>query len=87
MSPTNDYINDKSGACRLRYVPKRDVFQVHTENYGAFEGSLKEIWQKMHWDLEIENKEIRYALAEMERNKHNVAEFGIFGSFLFTKKD
>lgn len=86
MSPTSDF-NNFSGALRLRYVPKRDVFQIHSSNRGAFEGSLKEVWQKMHWDFEIDNKEIRYALAEMERKSHNVADFGIFGSFLFTTKN
>jgi hypothetical protein len=69
---------------RLRYVPERDVFQFHAGKYGAWEGDLREVWQKMHWDFEIENKEVRLALSEMEKNRHLVADFGIFGTFICT---
>ena len=61
-----------------------DTFQIHSAKHGAFEGDLRSIWQKMHWDFEVENKEIRMALSEMQKNDHTVAHFGIFGSFIFT---
>ncbi len=72
---------------RLRYVPERDAYQIHSDNDGAFEGPLRLIWQKMHWEFEIANSEIRYALEEMANKGHNVANFGIFGTFIFTQKD
>ena len=72
---------------RLRYVPGKDLYQIHSGEHGAFEGPLRLIWQKMVWEFEIENSEIRYALSEMADKGHNVANFGIFGGFLFTTKD
>lgn len=53
---------------------------------GEFNGDLVYVWQIMNWEFEISNSEIRYALEEMKKNKHNVAEFGMFGSFMFTLK-
>jgi len=70
---------------RLRYIPEKDLYQIHSAE-GAFEGQLVHIWQKMNWEYEIENKEIRYALDEMVKNDHDVANFGIFKSFLFTEE-
>lgn len=77
----------KSGASgyRLRYVPETDLYQIHSE-HGAFEGPLVQIWQKMVWEYEFENKEIRMALDEMMKNDHDVANFGIFKSFIFTQE-
>lgn len=72
---------------RLRYVPETDMYQIHSGEHGAFEGPLRSIWQKMHWDFEIANSEVRYALEEMANKGHNVANFGIFGTFIFTQKD
>lgn len=72
---------------RLRYIPERDVYQIHSDNDGAFEGPLRLIWQKMNWEFEIANSEIRYALEEMANKGHNVANFGIFRTFIFTQKD
>lgn len=79
-----DFNKKDSCGFRLRYVPERDVWQLHAGNHGAWEGQLKEVWQKMHWDFEIENKEVRLALSEMDKNLHFVADFGIFGSFICT---
>ena len=69
---------------KLKFVPERDSWQFHAGKYGAWEGQLREIWQKMHWDFEIENREVRVALSEMQKNKHFVADFGIFGTFICT---
>jgi len=71
---------------RLRYVSERDAYQFHVGGGPAFEGSLRDIWQKMHFDYEFANSEIRMALSLMEENKHTVANFGIFGGFLFTSE-
>ena len=77
--------NDKNRTgYRLRYIFKKDRFQLHAGKYGAWEGQLREIWQKMNWDFEIANSEIRMALFEMEKNRHFVADFGIFGTFICT---
>ena len=54
--------------------------------HGVYEGSLIQVWQKMNWDYKIHNSEVRLALREMEKNRHSVAEFGIFGSFILTKR-
>lgn len=53
---------------------------------GEFEGDLVYVWQIMNWEFEIANSEIRYALEEMKKKDHNVSEFGMFGSFMFTSK-
>ena len=79
-----DFHRKNSCGFKLRYVPGRDVFQLHAGKDGAWEGPLKEIWQKMHWDFEIANKEIRLALSEMDKNRHFVADFGIWGTFICT---
>lgn len=83
----NPQISGKSNSSgyRLRYVPDRDVYQIHSGAYGAFEGSLRDIWQKMYWEYEISNREVQFALDQMEKNSHNVANFGIFGIFIFTQ--
>lgn len=77
--------NNYSGF-KLQYDSKRDVWQLYAGKCGFWEGSLKEIWHKMYWDFAIENKEIKLALSEMDRNKHFVASFGILGTFICTFK-
>jgi hypothetical protein len=84
MEKLIEFNNSGSLGFRLRYVPEKDVFQFHAGKHGAWEGQLREIWQKMHWDFGIENKEIRMALSEMEKHKHFVADFGIFATFICT---
>lgn len=69
---------------KLCYVPKKGLWQIHAGKHGIWEGSLKEVWQKMYWDFEIENREIKMALNEMDKNRHFVSSFGIFGTFICT---
>lgn len=69
---------------RLRYVEESDSWQFHAAEHGAWEGSLREIWQKMNWDFQIKNSEVRLALSEMDKNNHTVSDFGIWGSFICT---
>jgi hypothetical protein len=72
---------------RLRHIPEKNLYQIHSGQFGAFEGPLRLIWQKMHWEFEIPNGEIRFALSEMAEKGHNVANFGIFGTFMYTDKN
>jgi hypothetical protein len=84
MEKLTEFNNRDSCGFRLRYVPERDIWQFHAGKHGAWESQLREIWQKMHWDFEIANSEVRMALSEMDKNRHFVADFGIFATFICT---
>ncbi len=86
MKNTQTYGKSNASGFRLRRVPESGLYQIHSGDHGAFEGDLMSIWQKMNWEFEIANKEIRMALEEMKKNDHNVANFGIWGTFIFTQK-
>ena len=47
----------------------KDLWQLHTRK-GAWKGSLRQVWQKMHFEFEIANSEIRYATQEMDTDKY-----------------
>lgn len=84
----NTQISGNNGSgYRLRKISKTGLYQIHSGNHGAFEGDLLSIWQKMVWEFEMSNSDIRIAIEEMGKLDHNVANFGIHGGFLFTQKD
>ena len=76
----------RGGSMKLVRIPEKsndDIYQLYC-SAGSWEGPLHKIWQFMHWKLEVPNSEVRFALLEMDKKDHNVAHFGIFGTFLFT---
>lgn len=72
------------GLFRLKMVDY-DVFQIHSPK-GAFEGHKDVIFAKAE-SLGVQPQDLPLAVDEMMRKGHNVAEFGIGGGFIFTKKD
>lgn len=76
--------NDMPGEMYLVKDKKTDTFQLHTRK-GAWQGPLRKIWAKMHFEFGIKNSEIRFALSEMEWKDHLAAHFGIFGGFIYTQ--
>lgn len=87
MEKIFDFNGKSSSRIRLRYIPTRNVFQIHVHKQGAWEGSLKEVWQVMYWDLDVRAREVKLALNEMKKNHHLVADFGISGNFICTFED
>lgn len=71
---------------RLRYVPEKNEYQIHSKGFGAFAGPGRIIMRKA-MEMGIGPHELSIALSEMDKYSHNVAEFGIFGGFLYTKKN
>lgn len=69
---------------RLKFIPDRKVYQIHSRTSGAFEGNLWEIKQKA-CQMGLESREFDMAVHEMIKYGHSVAEFGIYGKFIFTK--
>ena len=72
------------GAAKLKKISKNS-WELHTSKHGAWRGSLRDVWQKMVFQIGIQNSEVRFALQEMDFNDHNVAHFGIMGSFIFSE--
>ena len=87
MREFTDFNRKEGRGIRLRYVPIRDIFQIHVYKQGAWEGVLKDIWVIMLWDLDIKKRELVLALSEMKKNHHLVADFDIFGNFICTFED
>lgn len=73
-----------TGPFRLKMVDY-DVFQIHSPK-GAFEGRRDAIFMKAE-SLGIKPEDLPVAVDEMMKKGHNVAEFGIGGGFMFTKKE
>lgn len=70
---------------RIKYIPETKKYQIHSRNFGAFEGTLTDItWKAI--EMGIEQEELTYAYKVMSENKDTVAEFGINGSFLYSHK-
>lgn len=70
---------------RLKYDKVRDEYQIHSRT-SAFTGPMHLICAKAV-ELGVEPKEIIVALDQLDKYQHNVAEFGVLGSFIMTKKD
>ena len=69
---------------RIKYKNKK--YQIHSSNFGAFEGNLVQITEKAI-EMGIEQEELVFAYNAMRNNKDDVANFGVNGRFLFSKKE
>lgn len=83
MIATN--FNDAQGPYRLRDL-KNGRFQIHAMGGRAFEGTKLQIFKKAE-EMGCEPTDLRFAVKELERLDHTYAEFGIYGHFLFTRRD
>lgn len=61
-----------------------NTYRVQTHAFGLREGSLRDVCQFMVFDLDIEYSQIEFALVEMNRQRHDGADFGILGRFIFS---
>jgi len=69
---------------RLKFIPEKKVYQIHSSEYGAYEGSLTQVTEKA-LEMGVQGKEITLAYEIMDKNKHTKAEFGLNGCFLYSK--
>ncbi len=84
MNAQNDQ-NDVPGQVRLRDL-KNGLYQIHSTKHGAFEGTLNPIfWEAVKWGVEA--KELNYAVKHLNESGDDYADFGVFGSFMFSSKD
>lgn len=65
---------------------KNGTFQFHMQNGPAFVGSRLAITTTAV-DFGVDADELEFALAEMVKLDHDYAEFGIYGTFLFSDYD
>ena len=70
---------------RLRDL-KNGFFQIHKQGGPAFEGTPRLLFDKAVM-LGIKPQELAYAVQELQKKDDDYAEFGINGTFIFTKKD
>jgi hypothetical protein len=61
------------------------MLQIHSPS-GAFEGTRERIMVKAV-NLGVDKDDLLFALEELADTGDDYAEFGIFGKFLFTKRD
>jgi len=70
---------------RLRFKPETKTFEIHSSKFGAYSGPFIKICRRAI-EMGVRKDDIECALDEMAKNDHTVAEFGIFGRFIFTKE-
>lgn len=70
---------------RIKYIPETQKYQIHSKYHGAFEGTLTQITYKA-LEMGVINRELTLAYEVMDKNQDTIAEFGINGCFLFSKK-
>ena len=70
---------------KIKYLPGKNICQLHTTNYGAWEGSLEIVVNKVI-EIGMRQEELSMAIEEMFNNQHNIAEFGVNGYFILTKE-
>lgn len=71
---------------RIKYLPKKAIYQLHSSRYGAFEGDLVSISKKAI-EMGLSQDELTVAYEVMVKNKDLVAEFGINGSFMYSHNE
>lgn len=70
---------------RLRDL-KNGLWQIHVSNGPAYEGTFSKIYRECV-RLGLPHKEIEDAVVELRNNEDDYAEFGVFGTFMFTMRD
>ena len=78
--------HNRGGAMyRLRDL-KDGMYQIHSKKQGAMEGPLQPIFrQAIEWG--VVPKDLIYAIRHLKSSGDDYADFGIFGSFIFSMKD
>jgi hypothetical protein len=61
-------------------------FAVRTEEFTAI-GTLQEVKTYLMDCEDIKENSIEAALDEMRKHNHNVADFGVCGTFIFTRSE
>lgn len=70
---------------RIKFIPEKFLYQIHSRRDGAFEGDLKSITIKAI-QMGLDQSELDQAYRTMNKNKDTVAEFGINGTFMYSHK-
>lgn len=77
--------NDIPGQVTLRDL-KNGLYQIHSAKHGAFKGALNStFWEAVKWGVEA--KELNYAVKHLAESGDDYADFGVFGSFIFSSKN
>lgn len=61
-----------------------DKWQIHSSDFGAMEGSFRQIVSYMAIELGLSYDEIELAVVDMCKRGNNGAEFGVFKKFIFS---
>lgn len=69
---------------RLKLL-KNGQYQIHSKTGVAYEG-CRELVTLKALELGIKRDELEFAFFDLDLYGHNCAEFGIFGSMLYTRK-
>ena len=70
---------------RIKYVIEKRKYEIHSSQFGAFEGTLVQVTEKA-LEMGISQDELTEAYEIMNDNRDTVAEFGINGSFMYSHK-
>jgi hypothetical protein len=73
------------GSYRLRDL-KNGQYQIHQQNGQAFEGTW-ELIDLMAQEMGVDPLSLVIARKELTDNNDDYAEFGIYGTFLFTRRN
>jgi len=68
---------------RIKFLPAKQVYQIHSKRDGAWEGDLMSISKKAV-EMGLDQEELTKAYETMIRTKDLVAEFGINGTFMYS---
>lgn len=74
-----------NNAFRLRRL-KNGKYQIHKLGGKAFEGP-RALILRAAFEMRVDISDFRYAVKTMRRLNHDYADFGIFGTFLWTAAD
>lgn len=61
-------------------------WMIRNNRHGEYYGSLNHV-VKVALNMGLQKDDLEYSISEMGRTGHNVAEFGMFGTFLYTHKE
>lgn len=70
---------------RIKYMPDKKLYEIHSKFDGAFSGDLTSITKKAI-EIGISQNELTTAYIVMSKNKDLVAEFGINRIFMYSHK-
>lgn len=62
-----------------------DIYRIQAGAKGSTWGTLKEVVQFAYFQLDISPDEIEYGLIAMNALGHDMAEYGVMGTFIYSQ--